>query len=257
MLRFIHISDTHLGPDADHIRYGRNTYADAKAIVDFINNGLEFEPDFVLHAGDVINEPNAEASRLAAGLFGELRFPTWYVLGNHDDRAMMRADLMGLPASDAPLYYDFRVDDFHFLTLDSRGEIDPQGFISAEQLDWLAESCRESDARSLVLLVHHLPLRMGVEWVDRDMRIMNDEAFFTMLRPHRERLRGIFFGHIHRAFTGFHDGILCSASASTFMQFHMNPHDEQARFDTTAPGGYAIVSMTHEQTTVTHHSLPR
>jgi hypothetical protein len=105
--------------------------------------------------------------------------------------------------------------------------------------------------------VHHLPLRMGVAWIDRDMRMMNDDALFDVLRPHRDRLRGMFFGHIHRAFTGLRDGILCSASASTFMQFQMNPDDEQARFDTSAPGGYALVTMTHQQTTVTHHTLPR
>ena len=257
MLRFVHISDTHVGPDTQHMQYGRNTYQDAKAMVDFINHGLEFEPDFVLHTGDVINEPDAGASQLAADLFKSLRFPAWYVLGNHDDRERMRADLLDLPPADGPLFYDFRQGDFHFLTLDSRGDIDPQGFVSADQLDWLAQTCHASDARSLVLLVHHLPLRLGVVWIDRDMRIMNDDALFDVLRPHSERLRGVFFGHIHRATTGFRDGILCSSSASTFMQFHMNPDDEQAQFDTLAPGGYAVVTMTHGQTTVTHHTLPR
>jgi 3',5'-cyclic AMP phosphodiesterase CpdA len=257
MIRFIHMSDSHLGVDTNHIQYGRNTWQDAKAMVEFINHDLDFEPDFVLHTGDVLNQPDANASRLAADLFKTLRFPAWYVVGNHDDRALMRADLLGHPPADGPLYYDFRVDEFHFMALDSRGDVDPQGFISADQLEWLAQTCKESDARSLAIVVHHLPLHLGVTWIDRDMRIMNDDVFFDVLRPHRERLRGMFFGHIHRATTGFRDGILCSASASTFMQFEMNPDDEQARFDTAAPAGYAIVTMTHTQTTVTHHTLPR
>jgi len=257
MIRFVHISDTHLGTTPNHIQYGRNTYQDAKAMVDFINHDLEFDPDFVLHTGDVLNEPDANASKLAADLFKTLRFPARYVVGNHDDRDLMRADLLGHPPTDGPLCYDFHVEDFHFIALDSRGEIDPQGFISADQLDWLGQTCRESNAQSLVILVHHLPLHLGVKWIDRDMRIMNDDAFFDVLLPHRERLRGIFFGHIHRATTGFRDGILCSASASTFMQFEMNPDDEKAQFDVNAPAGYAIVTMTHQQTTVTHQTLPR
>lgn len=257
MLRFIHISDTHIGPDPTFQLYGRNTLQDAQNMVHFLNHELPFAPAFILHSGDVTNFQDESSARLAAQVMQPLKFPVKYVVGNHDSRAHLRQYLMGQPASADRLFYDFMVEDFHFLVLDTLGEVDPQGSVTSEQLDWLAEKLATSPARSLCLFVHHLPLVMGVPWYDRDMRIMNDEELFALLRPHRDRLRGVFFGHIHRAFTGLRDGILCSAAASTFRQFHTYPADEKPNFDMQACGGYAIVTLTHDHTTVTHHTIPR
>jgi len=257
MLRFIHMSDTHIGSEPDFTLYGRNVLQDTRHFIQFLNEGLPFTPDFILHTGDVTNTDDDAAAKLAASVFATLKHPIRYVAGNHDGRAALRAFLLQQPRSDAPLYYDFAVEDFHFLVLDTRAAIDPQGYVSAEQLAWLAQTCADSRARSLVLVVHHLPLWMYVPWYDREMRIMNAPALFDALQPYHDRLRGVFFGHIHRAFSGFHRGVFCSATASTFMQFHTSPHDETFQCDTLARGGYAMVTLTHEQTIVTHHTIPR
>lgn len=257
MLRFIHISDTHIGPNPDFSLHGRNTFADAQNLIHYLNHQLDFEPDFVVHTGDVTNTPDAESAQLAGGLFANLRFPVYYVSGNHDSRRFMRQYLQQAPPSDERLSYDFQQADVHFIVLDTRGEIDPQGYVDEEQLNWLADVLSRSPASSLCLLIHHLPMAMHVPWFDRDMRIMNDDALFSLLIPHRERLRGVFFGHIHRALTGFRDGILCSATASGSFQFFTSPHHEEPHFDTMARGGFAIVTLTDSQTLVTHHTLPR
>ncbi|NJL94412.1 MAG: hypothetical protein HC915_12160 [Anaerolineae bacterium] len=89
------------------------------------------------------------------------------------------------------------------------------------------------------------------------MLLVDREAFFDALRPHRARLRGVFFGHIHRAFTAYRDGILCSAAMSSFRQFFHYPGDPKPRFDYAAPGGYALVTMTHRETIVNHYTIPR
>jgi 3',5'-cyclic AMP phosphodiesterase CpdA len=257
MLRFVHISDTHLGPDKNFKLYGRNTYQDADALVEHLNTNLGFEPAFILHTGDVTDDADAPATQLAAELFGRLLYPVYYVRGNHDAPAFLRQYLMGQPASAAPLYYDFQRQGFHFLVLDSHGQPDPQGHISGEQLAWLEATCAASTAESLVLCLHHLPLKMGIPWLDENMCIQNTADLWAVLRPHRARLRGVFFGHIHRAFTGFYEGILCSATGSGFAQFHTIPDAPSMMLDTAALGAYSLVTLTHSQTTLTHHTLPR
>jgi 3',5'-cyclic-AMP phosphodiesterase len=258
MLRFVQITDTHVGSTPDFELYRRNTYQETQRLVNFLNNDLPFEPDFIVHTGDVTNFRDANSAQLAASLLRELRYPVYYVAGNHDSQAMIRQYLLGASEpDDSHLCYDFRMQDCHFIVLDTIGNPDPQGYVSSNQLEWLAQTCADSSASSLCIFLHHLPVRMGVPWYDRDMRIMNDEALFSVLKPYRERLRGIFFGHIHRAFTGFRDGILCSASASAFAQINTWPTDEEASFDYDALGGYALVTLDNEQVTVTHHTLPR
>ena len=255
MLRFIHISDTHIGSSTDFYLYGRNTCNNAKNMIAFLNNDLPFTPDFVLHTGDVTNTPDEESAQLAAQVMSELKYPVYYVCGNHDGRSTLRQYLMQQPPTEDYLFYDFTLDDFHFLVLDTRSDIDPQGYVSHNQLTWLAEKLETSAARSVCLIVHHLPLKIYIDWHDKDMRIMNDDELFAVLRPYRERLRGVFFGHIHRAFTGFRDGILCASAPSTFMQFHAYPELKKASFDTTTQPGYSIVSLTHSETFVAYHTI--
>jgi 3',5'-cyclic-AMP phosphodiesterase len=250
MLRFLHISDTHLGPTRDYQVYGRNTYDYAQALVAHINT-LDFRPDFILHTGDVTDLPSEAAASLAAEVFGRLELPIKYVVGNHDERGQMRQHLMHVPRSQKELYYDFQLGKFHFLVLDSRGEIDPQGYISEEQLTWLSRTCAASTAPSLVILLHHLPLYMGVPWYDAKMRVMNDDPFFTILRMHQKRIRGVFFGHIHTAFSGYREGLFFSAAPSSFMQFQISPAQQTFKPDLLQGGGYSQVYLTHQQTVVT------
>lgn len=255
MIRFIHISDTHIGPEKAFTYEGRNTYEPAARLVQFLNNELPFTPDFVLHTGDVTNTPDEANVRLAAQLFNTLKYPIHYVIGNHDNRELLQKLLAQKKPKEGRYYYDFVYKDFHLLVLDVEGKVDPEGWVSDEQLDWVGEICKNSKHQSLAIIMHHLPLHIDVAWIDREMRVMNSEKLLTVLRPHRDRIRGVFFGHIHRAFTGFRDGLLFSAPASTMIQFQHNPDDQKPDFDTMTPGGYAVVTMTHEQTTVTHHVI--
>lgn len=256
MLRFIHISDTHVGTDPSFRLYERNTIDALKQLIHYINERLPFKPDFILHTGDVTNSYDDAAMQLAAQTLSELQYPVYYVVGNHDRRGAMREHLLLQPRSEDRLFYDFRLNDYHFIVLDTIGSPDPQGYVSQEQLEWLAERLSNSDARSISLCIHHLALETGVPWYDRNMRIMNDEAFFKVLAPYKDRLRGVFFGHIHRAFTGFREGILCSAAASAFRQIYMYPGATKPDFDFESPGGFAIVMLTHQQTIIRHYTIP-
>ena len=56
MLEVIHISDTHLGPDRSLDIRGANSCARTEALVKSIN-ALPFLPDFIVHTGDVANDP--------------------------------------------------------------------------------------------------------------------------------------------------------------------------------------------------------
>ncbi len=256
MLKFIHMSDTHLGPTPDYTLHGRNTYQYTLALIQHLNQKLPFVPDFVLHTGDVTNYFEDEAGKLAAALFAELKYPIYYVAGNHDSPDVMRRFLLQQPeGGNDPFIYDFMVQDFHFLVLDTRGRPDPQGLVSEAQLNWLQEKCASSPARSLCLVVHHLPLKTGNSWYDRDMRVMNEEALFDVLKPYQMKLRGVFFGHIHRPYLGYRDGILCSSAPSAAFQFYAWPDMPRSELDEVLQGGYSIVTMTHEQTIVTHHFI--
>ncbi len=256
-LRFVHISDTHIVPDQG-LYYGYNPYQALEQLVGYINNGLPFMLDFVLHTGDVTYDPDPAACQQAAAVLNELNYPTYYVRGNHDDPAAMRKYLPNLPAGSGRIDYTFAMKGFQFIILDSFGKVQPMGYLEPGQLAWLRTMCEESTAQSLVIVLHHLPVLTGNTWLDHDMYIENHEALFDTLEPFAARIRGLFFGHIHVPSSTMQRGILCSSAPAAFSQFVL-PDTAPTPPLITEPGGYSLVRMTHEQTWISHHEnvIPR
>ena len=73
-LYFVHISDTHFGPDRSYARHGHQAWPCARDLVTLINN-LPCQPNFVIHTGDVATNPDTDAYQIAAETFSKLKMP--------------------------------------------------------------------------------------------------------------------------------------------------------------------------------------
>jgi len=252
ILRFVHISDTHISANPD---YGRgswgalhSTHEGAQALVRQLNS-LPFEPDFVLHTGDVAYDPDPSAYAVARDILEQIRYPVYYVAGNHDypselQRSMARRDEI-LPS----FYHTFEVNGVQVVVLDSNGPAEPpRGFVIEEQLTWLANLCQADDSRPLIVAVHHPILPVGIPWLDDFMRTTNGEAVHHALTPARHRLRGVFFGHVHQNLDMYRDGILYASTLSSWGQFHAWPGQVETSADLGADLGFSVVTLTRDQT---------
>jgi Icc protein len=222
-LRFVHISDTHINPDtAYNNEYAKYTpLVGAKALVEALN-ALPFTPDFILHTGDVAYDPVPEAYPFIAELFSTLKAPVYYLRGNHDDAGSIQKILMKSHEIKPYLYYEFESKGVQVLCLDSNGPHNPQnpsGFITEEQLDWLDARCSADDERPMVVATHHNVIPIGVPWLDDWMRTENGEELHAILRQARDRLCGVFFGHIHHHYHILRDGVSYISGASSWVNF--------------------------------------
>lgn len=258
ILRFIHLSDSHIGITPDWSSYGQNALDNTQAVVDYINAELPFTPEFVLHTGDVVYNPNPDAYPVAQEVFSKVKYPIYYARGNHDLPGPMREYLSDVPDGPAnKLDYDFRIRDFHVIVFDSHDD-KTFGIVQDEQLEWLATTLEESDARSFVLATHHCPVQLHIPVYDELMMISNHDALFDVLRPHHDRIRGLFYGHTHRSSVTIRDGILCSCATAIWFQIYGWANDKVAfRGDASSPPGFNIVTMTHDETVITHHLIPQ
>lgn len=264
-MRFIHFSDTHVAADPGFSNYGHRPLACLAALVDAVN-ALPFPVDFVLHSGDVVEDRSEQAYRLAATELSRLRFPVRYLAGNHDDAELIQRVLLGRTTTVARLDDRFQAGGVEVALFDSRGPRDPEGTLDDPQLAALKALCRPQGP-PLVIAIHHPPLPLDTPWLDRGwtedggrtptMLLGRGREFLEAVAPARDRLRGVFFGHVHRSFQVVHNGILYASAPSAFAQLLSWPTQEVPEPASDEPAGFSVVTVTAEQTTVRQHALPR
>lgn len=262
IIYFVHISDTHFGPSPGYSLGDHYPFPCAQRMVQIINE-LPQRPDFVIHTGDVVAEPDPFSYRLAAETFSHLNVPIYYVNGNHDRAVDISSYLSMGPKEDVDLEpgrltYTFEVKGYRFLVLDAKGpaSMDPQGLLPDAQIEWIAREVL-SDGPPLVVFVHFPALPLNSIWMDNNMLIANGDDFHRTLLPARNRLRGVFYGHVHQHMQTIRDGILYFGVASVLTQFGAWPRDLSTYYDVEHPPGYAFVHLMPKQTIIHQHTFPR
>lgn len=246
----MHISDTHIGTNRDYRLLDINTFESATKLVEAINNIPE-QPDFIIHTGDVASvDGETEAYELARHLFSHLKAPIYFVSGNHDISANLIKTLE-MPEKkhltdthEVSNSYYFTINNTTFVILDGRGprEIDPHGVISQAQLMNLKKLLSET-MNPLVIFVHFPALSLDSTWIDRDMLLTNGNELHQILLKEKDKIMGVFSGHVHRGIIHYHDGILYSSVGSTFCQFIAWPGQELVLFDRLPVGFYNYVTI--------------
>lgn len=260
LLRFVHISDTHINPDTSYIKHGAPTpLAGTKALVEAVN-ALPFQPDFILHTGDVVYDPYPEAYSAAEAAFEPLKAPVYYMAGNHDDCGGLQRILLNRTEDVVTpyLYYQMEINGVQLVVLDSNGPAeDPTGNIPHEQLLWLEEIVSAEDTRPLLVAVHHNLMPVGAPWLDDWMRTNNGEAVHGLLMQAGPRLRAVLHGHIHQNTVNYKDGVLYVSAASSWTQFmsYPTPKNTEVTHDPTAQPGFNVVHVTTDGISIRTHQF--
>ncbi|WP_119067755.1 metallophosphoesterase [Aggregatilinea lenta] len=259
-LTFVQISDSHLGPTRDFEKHGVRPYDCLQRFITLFNDA-PLQPDFLLHSGDVSDDGSPASYALASELFAQINVPVYFVNGNHDSVATLRR-LMDANATahsgnpDAPLSYTFDLKDERFLVLDAFSETVPQplGFMSEAQIAFLRAET-ESGTLPLTVFVHYPPFEMGSPWLDEHMPITNGEDLHQALLPARDRLRGVFGGHLHRPCQTTRNGITYCTTASVAFQYTWHGWEDLPIYDPATPSGYLVTRYFDRHVVATHYSF--
>ncbi len=259
---FIHITDTHIGPTADYSRHG---FASEPALVRMTRaiESFPVRPDFVVHTGDIVTDPDPRSYERAARLLADLSVPIYFVNGNHDAAHYVHEYLTTGPRIDwqsdpGRLAYEFEVRGERFVVLDGRGpdEIDPHGILPAEQLERVREICR-TPGPPITFFIHFPLFPLNSPWFDRNMLLLNGEELHAAFLPASGRIRGVFFGHVHQSMQMTRDGITYTSAPSTFAQFRVLPVREESLDNPSYPPGFNLVQCMPGYTIVQQHVVPR
>lgn len=212
----LHISDTHLRRAGSHLfDVVDATERLARALRTIEDSNVA--PDVIVFTGDLadLGEASAYADlRALVDPFAErLSAKVVWVMGNHDDRAAFRVNLLDERAGD--LRPVDRVDEFdglRIVTLDSTVPGHHHGELTDEQLAWLAEVLASPAPLGTILAMHHPPLP-SVLPLAASVELRDQSRLAPVIRG--SDVRAIIAGHLHYSTFGTFAGVPVSVASST------------------------------------------
>lgn len=240
LLTFVHLSDTHLQADSQTTLSGfRNASTTTAAVVDAIN-ALEFQIQFVLHTGDVGNDPGGAQDYAQAKLaLSAIHVPVQLIPGNHDAPEWLYS-AFSRPVS--PGYFSFVVNGVKFICLNSNVKNAGHGGLGPDQLAWLGVQLNATPDMPVVVALHHHPFPLGAPMMD-SLMLSDGEALHSLLKGSKARISCVLFGHIHETVVYARDGITYASVQSAWYQLKTWPGLGEFYRDPVQTSGFNVVSI--------------
>lgn len=248
MLKFIHITDTHL-VEQGRTLYGLDPLARLERCIDSV---IEEHGDAALCVvtGDLTDAGHPNAYGRLVEQFRRLPMPVLPILGNHDDRPTFR-DFFPDVATDSNgfVQYEATVGEYRGLFLDTHEPGVSHGTFCERRARWLSERLDE-DERPVMLFMHHPPFKLGIPSMDR-IGLPDSSHFIQAIELHVPRIVHLFFGHLHRPGFGSWEGIPFSTLRGTNHQVSLDMRTTAPVIGCHEPPQYGVVLL--EKGTVTVH----
>jgi 3',5'-cyclic AMP phosphodiesterase CpdA len=222
-MTLIQVSDTHIVPGGQLIHDRVDTFALLEAVAATVASSSGPVAGILL-TGDLANDGAPEAYRrlrqVVDPLAERLGAPVIYAMGNHDERAAFRAELLGVAAAPAgggspedPCDLVHTVGGLRIVVLDSTTPGRHDGWLTDAQLSWLADVLDEPAPHGTLLVVHHPPLSSPIPTVHL-LRLAAAQRLAKVIEGTDVRM--VLSGHAHHAGCGTIAGVpvwVCPALA--------------------------------------------
>jgi Icc protein len=198
---------------------GTVTQDSLQQVLDHYNAG-DWNAERALITGDLIQDDTAEAYDRFRELLLPLNMRMHCVPGNHDVRDLMRAICVRPPFSYCAKE---EIGDWLLVGLDSCISGEAGGEVTADELARLDEIVAASNAKHIMVCLHHPPILLGSAWLDT-VKLKNGDELLQRLQQ-SGRVRLLVFGHVHQPYDGEHSGIRVIGTPSTCRQFKPGSDD--------------------------------
>ncbi|WP_406249825.1 metallophosphoesterase [Microbacterium sp. M] len=211
-------------------------------------------PSAIVVTGDLtdLGEPDAYRRLRDAvePLADDLGAPVVWVAGNHDERPVLRRELLDAAATEDPVTGVWDLDGLRLIALDTSVPGWHHGDLDEAQLAWLKEQLSTPLPHGTLLAMHHPPLPSHLPLFDI-LELRHQDELAAVIRD--TDVRGILAGHLHYSSHGTFAGVPVSvASATCYTMNVARPAPDVNGMD--AAQSFQLVHV-HDDT-ITHTVVP-
>jgi Icc protein len=220
------VTDIHLGFDPDNPAEFNRKRLDQ--VLRHLNE-IRPRPDMLLVTGDIVDRGDAESYRRLSVALGQVNFPVWPCLGNHDQRENFAKWFSEIPFVDGFCQYEVEAGPLRLLVLDTLDEGRHGGAFCEVRAAWLNARLAEQTDRPTVIVMHHPPVEVGIEWMNTDPAEPWVDVFRQCIKG-KSQIISVICGHLHRAITCQWEGTMIAICPSTAPQvaLDLTPIDAEA-----------------------------
>jgi 3',5'-cyclic-AMP phosphodiesterase len=194
------------------------------------------QPDMLLATGDLVDRGDSDSYRRLRNALDGCPFPVWFCLGNHDLRENFCAWYPDIPVADGFVQYEVDAGPLRLLFLDTLEEGRHGGAFCQTRADWLKARLAEKPDQQTVIVMHHPPVEVGLDWMNTHPDEPWVARFADAIAGHGQ-VSGIICGHLHRPITVGWRGTTISICASTAPQVAL----DLAKIDPDRPDGRPMI----------------
>ncbi|WP_214319417.1 metallophosphoesterase family protein [Nonomuraea sediminis] len=209
-LRFVQISDSHIGFTGAANTDVTQTFTEALNQV----NSLGFQPDFVMHSGDLTHlSTPGQFDQVKQMLTGLRTGRVFTVPGEHDSigdaghayRQRFAADTLG------DGWYSFDTHGVHFIALVNTLHMERLGHLGPDQIDFVRKDVAGLSADTPIVVFSHIPLfAMYPAW-----GWGTDDAIKVLSMLRRFSSVTCLNGHVHQLFTKTEGNVTFHSATTT------------------------------------------
>ncbi|MFF1635699.1 phosphodiesterase [Leifsonia sp. NPDC058248] len=211
----LHLSDTHLITGDGLLYDSVDADSHLRRVFDEIEAGGA-RPEAIVFTGDLADKGDpaayAKLRSIVEPAAARMGARVIWVMGNHDNRAAFRSELLDLAPSMAAIDQVHDIGGLRVITLDSTVPGAHYGEVTGEQLDWLAEELSTPTPHGTILAMHHPPVPSVLD-LAVSVELRDQWSLSEVLEG--SDVRSIIAGHLHYSTNATFAGIPVSVASAT------------------------------------------
>jgi 3',5'-cyclic AMP phosphodiesterase CpdA len=220
-------------------------------------NALVPRPDAVIITGDLVDQGDPQQYEHLKTLLAPLELPYFLLVGNHDDRAALRAafpDRAELHSGGEFVQYAFDVGALRVIALDSLEPGQSAGTLCDARLAWLETQLDAASGKPTIVALHHPPFACGIGHMDELRLDSSASARLAALIARYPNVERVICGHVHRPMFVRFGGTIASAVPAPAHQVALDLRDDAPSAFMMEPPAYALHRYDPATGLVTHHA---
>jgi Icc protein len=224
LISLVQITDLHLTENKKTKVKLWDTHSSFQRTVNYIKSNEN--PDFLVASGDISNDGTKKSYIAYQKGIERFEKPVFTILGNHDNRKNFQAVFQTKLPSIKKIILS---ETWLIIAIDSTSINRESGKITKQQIRSLRKLIEENKDKSLVLCLHHQPIKMGF-WIDQ-IGLENSGQFIASI-ANQPNIKAVIWGHVHHESESRLESIKMLSTPSTCFQFCGNSENP----DTDRPG---------------------